>query len=274
MNKSSNFLDAHVFKKYNFLIKSSSLFVLIMVLAIIQDLIFSKVRGTSFYISESLLYNSHWIFLIPLLWIHFLICSLFDFKKKWKRIVFSTLLSLIICFLHIILFTSFFIAISNLVYYQPHRFGVIFNGLITRQLYLLVTIYLIGPYYYHNLTKKEVKSFHEERSRKRISIKTGAKTLLIGQDEIISILSNRPYSEINTKESTFLDPRSLREFEKILDNESLVRIHKSSIVNLKYVNKLESRGNGDYDAHLSNGQKVRLSRHFRTSWESLLHSVN
>ncbi len=274
MNKALLYFDEHVFRKYNFLIKSSFLFLLIMVLAIIQDLIFSKVRGTSFYISESLLYNSHWIFLIPILWIHILIFSLFDFKKKWKKIVFSSLLSLIICFLHITLFTSFFIGVSNLIYYQPHRFVVIFNGLITRQLYLLLTIYLIAPYYYHYLRKNNGQNFLREQSSNRISVKSGTSTLLVDQDKIISIISNRPYSEIYTNEGKFLDTRSLREFEKMLDHESLVRIHKSSIINLNCVNKLESRGNGDYDAHLSNGQKVRLSRHFRIFWESLLHSVN
>ncbi|MBP7644450.1 MAG: hypothetical protein KA767_13995, partial [Saprospiraceae bacterium] len=37
-----------------------------MLLAVFQDYLFSKFQDTGFYLSESLLYNAIWLFLIPL----------------------------------------------------------------------------------------------------------------------------------------------------------------------------------------------------------------
>jgi two-component system, LytTR family, response regulator len=43
-----------------------------------------------------------------------------------------------------------------------------------------------------------------------------------------------------------------------------LRVHRSAIVNLKYVKEVRSESNGDFAVVLVNGQKVPMSRSYRS----------
>ncbi|WP_103867619.1 LytTR family DNA-binding domain-containing protein [Aquimarina sp. I32.4] len=49
------------------------------------------------------------------------------------------------------------------------------------------------------------------------------------------------------------------------------KLHRSVIVNKNHITELKSRKNGDYDCILTNGQSIRLSRHYRQNWNELLN---
>ena len=55
-----------------------------------------------------------------------------------------------------------------------------------------------------------------------------------------------------------------------LDPFNFVRIHRSSIVNLKSVAHLERRSHGEFDVVLKNGKRLLLSRSYRTEVETRL----
>jgi two-component system LytT family response regulator len=53
------------------------------------------------------------------------------------------------------------------------------------------------------------------------------------------------------------------ELERDLDADMFMRIHRSVIVNLKRIHKLELQHGGDYEVVLQSGDRLRLSRRFR-----------
>lgn len=52
------------------------------------------------------------------------------------------------------------------------------------------------------------------------------------------------------------------------------RIHKSTIVNLAYIRKLEPIFSGDYRLVLTDGTVLRVSRHYRAELKSFFHEAN
>jgi two-component system LytT family response regulator len=64
--------------------------------------------------------------------------------------------------------------------------------------------------------------------------------------------------------------RSLAELEEELDAALFCRIHRSTIVRLERVRGLETAENGEYDAVLENGKRLRVSRRYRKQLQGLL----
>jgi two-component system LytT family response regulator len=59
--------------------------------------------------------------------------------------------------------------------------------------------------------------------------------------------------------------------EERLDPEMFLHVHRSSIVNLQQVKEVRSELNGDFTAVLLNGQKLPMSRGYRSRIFELLN---
>ena len=89
-------------------------------------------------------------------------------------------------------------------------------------------------------------------------------------DQIDWIEASDYYSRLHIGSKTHLLRRSMSELEKDLQAFSFCRIHRSTIVNLERVRGLELNENGEHDALLHDGTRLRLSRTRRRKFKSLL----
>jgi two-component system LytT family response regulator len=78
------------------------------------------------------------------------------------------------------------------------------------------------------------------------------------------------YIEIYTEDSTKLIRGNLKQLEVDLNSSTFVRIHRSYIMNLSYMDRMESMSHGDYNIHLKNGCVLPLSRRYA---ENLKHLI-
>ncbi len=62
------------------------IFILAIGLSVFQDYVYSQVKNTGFYLSESLLYNSIWIFLVPLSFMQVRLLKHFKFNRNFQKI--------------------------------------------------------------------------------------------------------------------------------------------------------------------------------------------
>ena len=58
-------------------------------------------------------------------------------------------------------------------------------------------------------------------------------------------------------------PRTMKELEQELDPKLFVRVHRSAIVNVHTIAKLQMLANGEHQLMLTNGQAVKVSRSYK-----------
>lgn len=105
----------------------------------------------------------------------------------------------------------------------------------------------------------------ETKSYGQISIKADKKYILIKTEEIQYLESLGNYVKVWKSGSFLLTPRTLASFEDQLSADDFIRIHKSFILNKKYVDYLE--GN---TIMLKNGQEVPIGKNYKGMIKQLL----
>ncbi|WP_373519096.1 LytTR family DNA-binding domain-containing protein [Pricia sp.] len=240
-------------------------------LSVFQDYLFSRIQNTGFYISESLLYNLIWAFLAPLAYLELRFFKLLKLQSKFGRIVLSVALGGLFTIVHILVFASYFVAVSYFAFSPTHRFPHILSTALSNQFYILVLFYVMVPLFFSSKKKDGRHTGWTTEYPGIIKIKVGLRIVSLDTMAIQTVSAEKPYTVVMLGDKEYLDNRTLRDFEVVLDPEHFVRVHRSSIVNKRYVKELKSRKNGDYDAKLQNDRIIRFSRHYRANWEGLLH---
>ena len=82
----------------------------------------------------------------------------------------------------------------------------------------------------------------------------------IDLDRIVSVVGADDYAEITTLDGKHLVSMTLAEFEETLDPARFVRVHRSHIVNLDFVDRAEPAGAGRLLLHMMSGATVSTSR--------------
>jgi two-component system LytT family response regulator len=99
----------------------------------------------------------------------------------------------------------------------------------------------------------------------RLAVKARGELVFLKVADVDWIESVGYYACLHVGENTHVLRRSLLDLERELDGEQFMRIHRSIIVNLERVDKLELQDGGDYEVILRSGDRLRLSRRFRRS---------
>lgn len=95
----------------------------------------------------------------------------------------------------------------------------------------------------------------------RYLTRSGDELVPIEVEDIVSIRGAQDYAEVAlVSGSTHLVRMSLGEFEQRLPRAQFLRVHRSAIVNLRYLGRAEPVGSGRLALHLAGGQTVETSR--------------
>lgn len=97
----------------------------------------------------------------------------------------------------------------------------------------------------------------------KMVIKSGGKIYFVEYQEIRWIEAFDYYVKVHVSDRFFLLRESMKSLEQKLAKLSFIRIHKSSIVNLEFVQELEPYYNGEFFVKLKGGEKLKLSRTYR-----------
>jgi two-component system LytT family response regulator len=98
------------------------------------------------------------------------------------------------------------------------------------------------------------------QQRHRIVVKTGGKIKIIPVDEIHFIEAADDYVKILTKEGNFIKKGTMTHFENILDEQQFVRTHRSYIVNVQQITRIDPYEKESYLAMLKSGKQVPVSK--------------
>jgi two-component system LytT family response regulator len=101
------------------------------------------------------------------------------------------------------------------------------------------------------------------RKLDRLAVKSAGEILFLKVSEIDWIEAADYYACLHIGRHTHLLRRSLFDLEQELEKEAFCRIHRSAIVNLNRVLRLELNADGEYDVLLDTETRLRLSRRHR-----------
>jgi len=94
----------------------------------------------------------------------------------------------------------------------------------------------------------------------RVLIRDGAKVHVIASDKIDYIEAQDDYVQIRAEGKSYLKNQRLAELEGQLDGEQFLRIHRSYIVNIARVERIEQATKDSHVAILRDGVKLPVSR--------------
>lgn len=104
----------------------------------------------------------------------------------------------------------------------------------------------------------------------RILVQAGRKLVTIAAADIIRIEAEGDYSRLVTNQGTYLSSYGISKMEAKLDTSTFIRVHRSAIINLHFIESVEKHPNS-YDIVLKNGDKVRVSRGYLDNIKDLIY---
>ncbi len=101
---------------------------------------------------------------------------------------------------------------------------------------------------------------HSPSQNQRIVVKNGTKIKIIPVHEVQYLEAADDYVKIHTAEGYFLKNKTMNHFENTLDGQQFVRSHRSYIVNIQQITRIDPYEKENHVAILRSGIKVPVSR--------------
>jgi two-component system, LytTR family, response regulator len=93
----------------------------------------------------------------------------------------------------------------------------------------------------------------------RIAVRTGKKIHVIASGEIIFLEADGDYVRIHTGTGNYLKEKTMKYFENHLDQKQFIRVHRSYIANISFIERLEYYDKENYAAILKNKNSLKVS---------------
>ena len=170
---------------------------------------------------------------------------------------------------------------NNAIDYLLKPFDAIrFNKSIQKALEILSNIHLQENYHkllelfsknYDTNFKNNSQQVQSNSSvTSRLPIKTNNKIELVDTEDIKWVQSDAYLINIYTVQKKYVITGKLKEFEEQLNKNIFVRIHRSVIVNINFIQSFRPTGTGSYEVFLVDKTKLKLSRRRKYLIDKLL----
>ncbi len=111
-----------------------------------------------------------------------------------------------------------------------------------------------------NIDTDKLQESLEVESLERIVVKNGSQIKIIPIQHINYLEAYDDYVKIHTNDGMFLKNKTMSSFEKQLNGKQFVRVHRSFIVKVDQLQKIEPMEKDSYIATLTSGAKVNISK--------------
>lgn len=110
-------------------------------------------------------------------------------------------------------------------------------------------------------------------SADRLVLKAAGALHFVKVEEVVWLEAQGDFVKVQTLQKTQRVRETLQAVEQRLDPAKFLRIHRSFVVNLDHVRRVETALYGDYSVFMSDGTRLRLSRNYRAKLKTLLRSA-
>ncbi|MBQ4812687.1 LytTR family transcriptional regulator [Pseudoalteromonas luteoviolacea] len=113
----------------------------------------------------------------------------------------------------------------------------------------------------------------EHTADSSIEVEQGAKKSQLCYSDITHINSASNYVEFHTQKQQFLKRTTLKQVEQQLPDSQFIRTHRSHLVNLDFIERIQIKPSGSGLVLLKNGQSVALSKAFKPKVKARLKNA-
>lgn len=104
-----------------------------------------------------------------------------------------------------------------------------------------------------------IRTMQNEEMIDRIAVKDRGRIHIIPLHELIYLQAAGDYVTLFTQNGQYLKEQTMKFFESHLPSSGFIRIHRSYIININYVDRVELSGKETYQLLLKNGVSLRIS---------------
>jgi two-component system LytT family response regulator len=112
----------------------------------------------------------------------------------------------------------------------------------------------VSSHHLQEITRKQPEE------NQRIVIKDGQEIRIIPLKDVLCVEAYDDYVKVHTASKYYLKKQTMSFYEEALAPLDILRVHRSFLLNLQHLTRLESFEKNSYQATLSNGMKVPVSR--------------
>lgn len=114
------------------------------------------------------------------------------------------------------------------------------------------------------------KARSESQVDRRVVLRAGGRVIFLDFDEIDWVEASANYVKLNVGKQSYLMREGIGHISKRLDPAQFVRIHRSTVVNVKKIKELQPVNSGEYIVVLNSGKELSCSRGYRTGLQQLI----
>jgi two-component system LytT family response regulator len=96
-----------------------------------------------------------------------------------------------------------------------------------------------------------------------LAIKDAGEVSRVPVADILWVDAAGDYMCVHTEENTHILRQTMKQLETNLDPKLFIRSHRSTIVNINYIQKFCSQLNGEYHLVMTNGKELKVSRSYK-----------
>lgn len=245
---------------------------LLIAFGILEDYLESIFKDFSFYMSESFLFSTHWLFMVPLTALQYL-----SIKKLQAYPIASYIIGFFApALLHILSYPAWVNLVSGLFFEHRFAYGQTLSYALSAQL-IPICIWYALPLLFR---KTENIPLHlpgsaiaehpaANKYADHFMVSHGGQKIKVPVNDILYISAQSPYVCLHIDGRKFLLPGSLSATGDRLNPDRFIRVHRSAIIQMNKVVSYQSRLNGDYDARLCDGTLVRVSRLYAAEFKKM-----
>jgi len=101
---------------------------------------------------------------------------------------------------------------------------------------------------------------HSPAQHERIVVKTGTKVKIIPVQDVLYLAADDDYVSVYTAEGSYLKNKTMNFFEQTLDPKYFVRVHRSYIIAIQQITRIDPYEKDAHLAILKSGAKIPVSK--------------
>jgi two-component system, LytTR family, response regulator len=107
---------------------------------------------------------------------------------------------------------------------------------------------------------RSMKTENKTSYDSHIFVQKSEKLLNLAVEEIMFLEASGDYTILTTKNDQFVSSSGIGKLEEILNPETFIRVHRSTIININYLKEIEKHFNGGMIVKMNTGKSFPVSR--------------